>query len=171
MAFPFLLVFALIWFLSLFLSQRFPWNVSWEFHSQYSIRPTWSLPNPFTHHLLPMGSKAENPDIKITSPPFRLSDEHSRVILQPGKAGSARTKVSRKASSGSISVSDYINANFIDGIDRTHAYIATQGPQKTSMGLFWQMVWEQKVKVLVMMTNLVEAGQVSYSMNSPIFKV
>ena len=55
---------------------------------------------------------------------------------------------------------DYINANYIDSSEKTRAYIATQGPMAETFALFWRMVFEQKVNVIVMMTNLIECGQV-----------
>lgn len=46
--------------------------------------------------------------------------------------------------------SDYINANFIDGVtDR--AYIATQGPLPHTRGDFWRMVWENTSTIVVML--------------------
>lgn len=38
--------------------------------------------------------------------------------------------------------------------------IATQGPLKETVGDFWQMVFQRKVKVIVMLTELTNGGQV-----------
>ncbi|XP_042364711.1 tyrosine-protein phosphatase non-receptor type 13 isoform X3 [Plectropomus leopardus] len=56
----------------------------------------------------------------------------------------------------------YINANFIKMPvkDESYMYIACQGPLPTTLGDFWQMVWEQKSNVIAMMTQEVEAGKV-----------
>ncbi|WAR17987.1 PTPRF-like protein [Mya arenaria] len=54
---------------------------------------------------------------------------------------------------------DYINASFIDGYKRRNEYIATLGPMSKQLGdfgLFWEMVWQQKVEKVVMVTNLIE---------------
>lgn len=56
--------------------------------------------------------------------------------------------------------SDYINANFCDGYNKPNHYIATQGPLPNTVGDFWRMVWEQKSRTLVMMTQLEERGRV-----------
>uniref|UniRef100_A0A3P9HPC0 Tyrosine-protein phosphatase non-receptor type 13 n=1 Tax=Oryzias latipes TaxID=8090 RepID=A0A3P9HPC0_ORYLA len=56
----------------------------------------------------------------------------------------------------------YINANFINipVKEENFLYIACQGPLPTTLGDFWQMVWEQKSNVIAMMTQEVEGGKV-----------
>jgi protein tyrosine phosphatase len=54
---------------------------------------------------------------------------------------------------------DYINANYIDGFDHPSGYIASQGPLPATQASFWQMVWENKCEVIVMVTNEVEGGK------------
>lgn len=71
-----------------------------------------------------------------------LPYDHSRVKLSP--EGSA---------------SDYINASFIVDTDPVHPkYIAAQGPLKETIVDFWQMVWEQSIGVIVMLTTLTDMG-------------
>ena len=54
--------------------------------------------------------------------------DHSRVVLEEQPT-------------------DYINANWIPGNKRRHAYIASQGPVPDSFAHFWYMVWQSKVRM------------------------
>ncbi|KAL5486475.1 hypothetical protein EMCRGX_G018961 [Ephydatia muelleri] len=56
--------------------------------------------------------------------------------------------------------SDYINSSFIDGFNKTNAYIATQGPMPSTFADFWRMVWEYDCPTIVMVTNLQEEDKV-----------
>jgi protein tyrosine phosphatase len=79
--------------------------------------------------------------------------------------------------------SDYINANYImvsisffiklckiirillfllkgyGGNEK--AYIATQGPKSNTVIDFWRMVYQEKVRIICMMANIIENGKVS----------
>ncbi|KAJ3042077.1 protein tyrosine phosphatase, non-receptor type 12 [Rhizophlyctis rosea] len=55
--------------------------------------------------------------------------------------------------------SDYINASYLHGLPSTRPYIASQGPLPNTIGDFWQMVWEQNVRVIVMLTKEDERGR------------
>ncbi|XP_047245821.1 tyrosine-protein phosphatase non-receptor type 12 isoform X2 [Girardinichthys multiradiatus] len=54
---------------------------------------------------------------------------------------------------------DYVNANFIKGVDGPKAYIATQGPLPNTVIDFWRMNWEYSVAVIVMACREFEMGR------------
>uniref|UniRef100_UPI00358EDAC0 tyrosine-protein phosphatase non-receptor type 12-like n=1 Tax=Myxine glutinosa TaxID=7769 RepID=UPI00358EDAC0 len=54
---------------------------------------------------------------------------------------------------------DYINANFIKGVNNDRAYIATQGPLPGTLQDFWWMVWEYNVQIIVMACREMEMGR------------
>ncbi|KAM4859357.1 tyrosine-protein phosphatase non-receptor type 18 [Thomomys bottae] len=54
---------------------------------------------------------------------------------------------------------DYINASFIQGADGSRAYIATQGPLPHTLLDFWRLVWEFRIKVILMACREFENGR------------
>ncbi|TDG39764.1 hypothetical protein AWZ03_013815, partial [Drosophila navojoa] len=74
-----------------------------------------------------------------------LCYDHSRVVL---------------AHEDEDDLSDYINANFVDGYKQKNAYISTQGPLPKTSQDFWRMIWEQHCLVIVMTTRVMERGRV-----------
>uniref|UniRef100_H2YHY3 Tyrosine-protein phosphatase non-receptor type 20 n=1 Tax=Ciona savignyi TaxID=51511 RepID=H2YHY3_CIOSA len=59
----------------------------------------------------------------------------------------------------SAELSDYINANFIDGYSQLRKFIATQGPLTRTSEDFWRMVWEEESLIIVMLANVMEGGK------------
>ncbi|XP_067947438.1 uncharacterized protein [Watersipora subatra] len=55
--------------------------------------------------------------------------------------------------------SDYINANYVQGIYGSNAYIASQAPLSNTVNDFWRMIWEVDVRVILMACNEFEANK------------
>ncbi|KAF2086632.1 tyrosine-protein phosphatase non-receptor type 6 [Saccharata proteae CBS 121410] len=70
--------------------------------------------------------------------------EHTRVKIQGVPSGEC----------------DYMNANHIRPSMSNKKYIATQGPIPVTFADFWNVVWQQDVRVIVMLTAEKEGGQV-----------
>ena len=83
---------------------------------------------------------------------FLFLVDHTRVRLRLGGPTGTMNNMKEK--------DEYLNANFVDGFRRPKAYIATQGPMASTQNLFWRMVFEQEVKIIVMITHLFEGGKV-----------
>ncbi|CAH8463873.1 unnamed protein product [Dicrocoelium dendriticum] len=56
--------------------------------------------------------------------------------------------------------SDYVNANFIDGYRKKHAYIATQTPLLNTVDDFWRMMWEQGSPIIVVLGDSSTSGNI-----------
>ncbi|XP_043086706.1 tyrosine-protein phosphatase non-receptor type 12 isoform X1 [Puntigrus tetrazona] len=78
----------------------------------------------------------------------------------------SRVKVTLKTSNHDT---DYINANFIKGIDGPEAYIATQGPLPNTVLDFWRMIWEYNVTIIVMACREFEMGRKKCERYFPLF--
>uniref|UniRef100_A0A8C0KFW1 Receptor-type tyrosine-protein phosphatase C n=1 Tax=Canis lupus dingo TaxID=286419 RepID=A0A8C0KFW1_CANLU len=61
--------------------------------------------------------------------------------------------------SDSEETSRYINASFVMSYWKPEVMIAAQGPLKETIGDFWQMIFQRKVKVIVMLTQLKDGDQ------------
>ncbi|KAI8955924.1 hypothetical protein F4801DRAFT_182257 [Xylaria longipes] len=72
-----------------------------------------------------------------------LPFEHARVRLNCTKGGSC----------------DYINASYVQASRSHKRYIAAQGPLPATFEDFWSVVWDQDVRVVVMLTAEEEGGQ------------
>lgn len=55
--------------------------------------------------------------------------------------------------------SDYVNANYVDGYKQRNAFISMQGPLPRTFSDTWQLVWEQRVVVIVMTTRTMERAR------------
>uniref|UniRef100_A0A8C5EMD1 Tyrosine-protein phosphatase non-receptor type n=1 Tax=Gouania willdenowi TaxID=441366 RepID=A0A8C5EMD1_GOUWI len=67
--------------------------------------------------------------------------DHSRICLQLGD-------------------NDYINASLIKAEEAQRSYILTQGPLPNTCGHFWEMVWEQRTRGVVMLNRVIEKGSI-----------
>ncbi|XP_052804010.1 uncharacterized protein LOC128234066 isoform X2 [Mya arenaria] len=52
--------------------------------------------------------------------------------------------------------SDFINASYIDGYSKPRKYIAAQGPLENTISDTWRMIHLEDIKIIVMVTNLIE---------------
>ncbi|KAK3584361.1 hypothetical protein CHS0354_009272 [Potamilus streckersoni] len=82
-----------------------------------------------------------------------LPFDHSRVRLLP---------------IDDVPGSDYINANYLPGFTKTREYIGCQGPIPATIDDHWRMIWEQNVRVIVMLTQYKEENRVKCEPYMPL---
>ncbi|XP_065061123.1 tyrosine-protein phosphatase corkscrew-like isoform X1 [Rhopilema esculentum] len=75
-----------------------------------------------------------------------LPFDHTRVKLRTGKPH--------------IVGSDYINANYIEDDVTGKIYIASQGCMQSILNDFWQMIYQENSRIIIMLTNEVEKGKI-----------
>lgn len=79
--------------------------------------------------------------------------------LEMSKESEPESDESSDDDSDSEETSKYINASFVMSYWKPEMMIAAQGPLKETIGDFWQMIFQRKVKVIVMLTELVNGDQ------------
>nr|XP_014424254.1 receptor-type tyrosine-protein phosphatase C isoform X2 [Pelodiscus sinensis] len=84
--------------------------------------------------------------------PIKQEEEKSRESEHDSEESSDEDSDCEEASR-------YINASFITGYWGPKEMIATQGPLPDTINDFWHMVFQRKVKVIVMLTDLKEGDQ------------
>jgi len=97
----------------------------------------------------------------IRDPPgatAKASEEHPNLNRYKNIVAYDHSRVKVKPNNHNLRT-DYINANYMPGYNSKTEYIASQGPVPDSFPAFWQMVWENNVDVIVMVTNEIEGGK------------
>ncbi|XP_052593047.1 receptor-type tyrosine-protein phosphatase C isoform X2 [Peromyscus californicus insignis] len=79
--------------------------------------------------------------------------------LEMSKESEPDSEESSDDDSDSEETSKYINASFVMSYWKPEMMIAAQGPLKETVGDFWQMIFQRKVKVIVMLTELTNGDQ------------
>ena len=67
-----------------------------------------------------------------------------------------------------IDGSDYINASWMPGFNRSGEYIITQHPTEQTVLNFWQMIWEHEVRTVVVLSPVQQPVRASFLPHIPI---
>uniref|UniRef100_A0A673A155 protein-tyrosine-phosphatase n=1 Tax=Sphaeramia orbicularis TaxID=375764 RepID=A0A673A155_9TELE len=87
-------------------------------------------------------------------PGHTIKDRYKTILPNP------ETRVILKNPEEAVGPDRYINANYIRGYRGVpRAFIATQGPMLHTVGDFWDMVWQEKSSIIVMVTRLKENNE------------
>ncbi|XP_018526658.1 tyrosine-protein phosphatase non-receptor type 7 [Lates calcarifer] len=123
---------------------------------------------PLTHTLLQQAAKDTNtlnveyqkipPNFVSTAeldvPGHNMKDRYKTILPNP------ESRVILRSPEEEAGPDRYINANYIRGYKGApRAYIATQGPMVHTVGDFWDMVWQERSSIIVMVTRLKENNE------------
>ncbi|KAM9212076.1 receptor-type tyrosine-protein phosphatase C [Dugong dugon] len=111
-----------------------------------------------TQHI---GNQAENKSKNRNSNviPYDFNRVPLKHELEMSKESEHDSDESSEDDSDSEETSRYVNASFIMSYWKPEMMIAAQGPLKETIGDFWQMIFQRKVKVIVMLTELKTGDQ------------
>ncbi|CAJ1085624.1 tyrosine-protein phosphatase non-receptor type 7-like isoform X1 [Xyrichtys novacula] len=91
---------------------------------------------------------------ELDVPGHMIKDRYKTILPNP------ETRVILKNPEEEAGPDRYINANYIRGYKGApRAYIATQGPMLHTVGDFWDMVWQERSSIIVMVTRLKENNE------------
>ncbi|XP_045154026.1 receptor-type tyrosine-protein phosphatase C [Echinops telfairi] len=102
-------------------------------------------------------NKSKNRNSNII--PYDFNRVPLRHELETSKESERDSDESSDEDSDCEEPSKYINASFIMSYWKPEVMIAAQGPLKETIGDFWQMIFQRKVKVIVMLTELNNGDQ------------
>eukprot|EP00117_Sycon_ciliatum_P032785 scpid68803/ scgid25355/ Receptor-type tyrosine-protein phosphatase F len=127
--------------------------------AQLHDRLTNSVPNSFAAEYMYIRKEAPRGNFVATRSPMNLpKNRYADILALEETRVHLRTLADEYGQA--VPGTDYINANFVSTPKSDHAYIACQGPLPNTFEDFWRMVWEYRVRVVVMTTKLVERGRV-----------
>ncbi|XP_031695678.1 tyrosine-protein phosphatase non-receptor type 7-like, partial [Anarrhichthys ocellatus] len=91
---------------------------------------------------------------ELDVPGHMMKDRYKTILPNP------ESRVVLRSPEEEAGPNRYINANYIRGYGGApRAFIATQGPMVHTVGDFWDMVWQEKSSIIVMVTRLKENNE------------
>uniref|UniRef100_A0A3Q4B847 protein-tyrosine-phosphatase n=1 Tax=Mola mola TaxID=94237 RepID=A0A3Q4B847_MOLML len=100
---------------------------------------------------------------ELDVPGHMIKDRYKTILPNP------ESRVILRSLEEEAAPDRYINANYIRGYKGApRAYIATQGPMLHTVGDFWDMVWQERSSIIVMVTRLKENNEVRTQVSSSL---
>ncbi|KAK9514687.1 hypothetical protein VZT92_025383 [Zoarces viviparus] len=91
---------------------------------------------------------------ELDVPGHMMKDRYKTILPNP------ESRVVLRSPEEEAGPDRYINANYIRGYGGApRAFIATQGPMVHTVGDFWDMVWQERSSIIVMVTRLKENNE------------
>ncbi|XP_030278815.1 tyrosine-protein phosphatase non-receptor type 7 isoform X2 [Sparus aurata] len=91
---------------------------------------------------------------ELDVPGHMIKDRYKTILPNP------ESRVILRSPEEEAGPDRYINANYIRGYrGAPRSYIATQGPMVHTVGDFWDMVWQERSSIIVMVTRLKENNE------------